>query len=321
MAPNKSYYDGNHELMHTVKRGESLSTIAAQYKFKNWQTLWIYNTQVKHMLDPNSDPNSIAMGHHLFIPRSREGYDKLLKKLAVLKEGLQASGDSEMYNLESLEYQYKAEAVLFDLAGDVATLLGSLGAKAFEVARLREGGAGLKGAQRFAHEIKLRKAVEDLAEATSRKELAKAASDGAVGAVANGMDNDDHADHLRMASTFALKTAPKFQKANAALRSRQKLGPALRKVAGGSSFLDAADMVLDYIKVSSVANAYLWLRHGETVEGSLDSARNAVKANIMRGLANLHEKILRIQKERDLLYPSIPAPASAGASTGASKRT
>jgi len=311
MAANRTHYDGNHEIMHTVKRGESLSIIAGHYKFKSWQPIWIYNTQAKQMLDPAGDPGSIAVGQHLFIPRSKEGYDKLLKKLAALKEGLLASGDSQMYELDSLEDQYKAKAVLFDLAGDVATLLGSLGAKAFEVARLREEAVCLQGAQRFAHEIKLRKAVEDLAEAASKKELGKAAVDGAVGAVANTMENDDDAEHLRMGSTALLKTVPKAAKAQAAFQSRQKLGPALRKVAGGSSFLDVADMVLDYIKVSKVANSYLWLSRGETVDSSLKSARESVEANINRGLVNLHQKILRIEKERDLLYLTGPAVTEA----------
>ena len=306
MTPNKCYYDGNHEVMHTAKHGESLSTIAAQFRFNSWQPIWIYNTQVKRMLDPSSHPEVIAVGQHLFIPRNKKGYNKLLKKLAALKGELASFGDSQEYELEALEYQYKAKTVLFDLAGDVATLLGSLGAKAFEVARLRKGAVGLKGAQRFAHEIKLKQAVEDLVEATGKKAVGKAVADGAVGAVANAIENDDRAEKLRKASTFGLKTAPKAAKAAAALGSRQKLGPALRMVKGGSVFLDAMDIALDYIKVSHAANGYLWLTRGETVDGSLKSARDSVRANITGGLVNLHEKILRIQKERDLLYHADP---------------
>lgn len=304
MPPHESYYDGNYPVIHTVKRGESLSAIAAQYKFKNWQPLWIYNTQTEHMLDAKGDPGSLEVGQRLFIPRSKEGYDKLLKKLEALKDGLEASGEGQMYELEGLENQYKAEAVMFDFAGDVATLLGSLSVKAFEVARLRRGAEGLKGAQRFAHEIKLKKGMEDLAEAVSKKELAKSAADGAVGLQANKMSNDDEADHARMGSTFALKTVPKTAKAVAAFQSKRKLGPELRKVVGGSSLLDVADIVMDYVKVSNVANGILWLWKGETVDGALNSAKDNVRANITRGLANLHEKILRIQKERDLLYHS-----------------
>lgn len=303
MPHQEGLYDGTCESMHTVKRGESLSTIASQYKFKSWQPIWIYNTQVKHMLDARGNPGKIEVGQHLFIPRSKEGYDKLLRKLEALKEGLAASGESQMYELEAIEYQYKARAVLFDFAGDVATMLGSLGAKAFEVARLREGAAGLKGAQRFAHEIKLKQAMEDLAEAASKKELGKAAA----GAAANSMGVDD------TAATFGLKTVPKLAKAGAALRSRMKLGPALRAVKGTSSILDIADIALDYIKVSTVANAFLKLTLGETVEGSLDNARAYVKANICRGLVNLHQKAQQIQKQRDLLYPTGSGIAEAAA--------
>lgn len=313
MPPQKSYYDGTYDAMHTIKRGESLSVIATQYKFKSWQPIWVYNTQVKHMLDAGGDPGKIEVGQHLFIPRSKEGYDKLLKQMAALKEGLAASGDSQIYELEGMENQYKAEAVLFDLAGDVATMLGSLGAKAFEVARLREGAVGLKGAQRFAHEIKMKGAVEDLAEATGTTELGKAALDGAAGAAANAMEDDDKAENLRKGSTFGLKTVPKAARAGTALQSRMKLGPALRAVKGGSALLDIADMALDYIKVSNVANTFLKLTLGETVDGSLKNARDSVTANIGRGLAKLHQKILQIQKERDLLYHTGPGIAEAPA--------
>jgi hypothetical protein len=76
-------------------------------------------------------------------------------------------------------------------------LLGSLSAKAFEVARLRRGAEGLKGAQRFAHEIKLKKSMEDLAEAVSTKELRNSAVDGAAGWQANKMSNEDGAENVR----------------------------------------------------------------------------------------------------------------------------
>ena len=206
---------------------------------------------MKHMLDAGGDPGKIQVGQHLFIPRSKEGYDKLLKKMAALKEGLAASGDSQIYGLEGMENQYKGDEVLFDLAGDVATMLGSLGAKAFEVARLREGAVGLKGAERFAHEIRVKEAVEDLAEATSATELGKAALDGAAGAAANKMEDEEEAEHLggarvadkqhkaeylRKSSTFVLKTAPKAARAGAALQSRMKLGPALGRSKGDQPF-------------------------------------------------------------------------------------
>lgn len=103
-------------------------------------------------------------------------------------------------------------------------------------------------------------------------------------------------------STIGLKTIPKAAKAGASLQSRMKLGPALRAVKGGSALLDIADMALDYIKVSNVANAIIKLAYGETVDGSFKNSRASVAANISRGLVNLNQKIMRIQRERDLIY-------------------
>jgi hypothetical protein len=310
MTPQKSYYDGNHEIIHTVIRGESLSAIAERYKFRSWQPIWIYNTQKEHMLDPSGNPNSLEIGQHLFIPRSKEGYQKLLKKLEILKLGLVASGASEQYRLDSVENEYKAEAVLFDLAGDVATFLGSLSVKVFEVARLRRATVGLKGAQRFAAEIQLRKGTEELADAVNLKELKKAVADGAAGWQANKLADDDQADYVRAGSTFATKTVDKVAKAASELQKRQKLGPALRKVVGGPGhLLDIVDIALDYVKVSNVANAYLWLTHGETVDDTLKNSRQFTENSVAGGLAFLHEKILGIQKERDLLYHAAPVTA------------
>ena len=71
--------------------------------------------------------------------------------------------------------------------------------------------------------------------------------------------------------------------------------------------------MLDYIKVSNVANTFLKLTLGETVDDSFKNARHSVAANIGRGLAQLHQKILQIQKERDLLYHTGPGIAEAPA--------
>jgi len=313
MPPHKSYYDGKFPVIHTVKRGESLSAIATHYKFKSWQPIWIFNTQKEHMLDPKGDPGSLEVGQRLFIPRSKEGYDKLLKKLEALKGGLEGSGEGQMYELDGLNDQYNAEKVAFDFAGDVATLLGSLSARALEVARLRRGAEGLKGAQRFAHEIKLRKSVEDLAEAVRVKKLKEAARDGVVEWGTGQMPNEKAGEYAKTSWTFGTKTVKKI----GTLRSDQKIGRELRRAVGISSLLDVADAVLDYVKVSNVANGILWLWKGETVDGALNSARDNVRANITRGLANLHEKILRIQKERDLLYH----PGSGAIESPAVKRT
>ena len=236
MPPHSSYYDGNYEVIHAVKQGESLSAIAQKYKFKSWQPIWVYNTQKDHMmLNPKGDPDSIAAGQHLFIPRSKDGYDKLLKRLEVLKMGLIASGESQKYQLESIDNEYRAQVVLFDFAGDVATLMGSLAVKALEVTKLRNATVGLEGAQRLAAEIQLNKGMKDLAEAMDAKKLALTAVDGAVGWQANKLDDDDKADYIKKGSTFATNTTPKLIKTVPDYLSKRKLGPRAQKGRRGTS--------------------------------------------------------------------------------------
>jgi hypothetical protein len=70
--------------------------------------------------------------------------------------------------------------------------------------------------------------------------------------------------------------------------------------------LDIADIALDYVKVSKVANLYLKLSTGETFDDSLKNAKASAAANVAKGLTNLHARILRIQKEQNLLYHTAP---------------
>jgi hypothetical protein len=302
--PHESYYDGNYVIIHTVKRGESLSKIAEQYKFKSWHPIWIYNTQVEHVFEPNGNPNQIETGQRVFIPRSEEGYKKLLKKLEVLKIQVESFARAATYEQEALLDEYKASAVMFDFAGDVATLLGSLSVKAVQVARYRSAKEGLKGAQLFAAEIKLREGLKDLEKAVSQTELGKKFLEFAAAKASDKILGEGGAEKTATLVTFGDKTIGKAVTAAKDFQQRQKLGPALKALKGGNlqTFLDGADIVLDYVKVSSVANTWLRLAHGETVEMSVESAQRTVEANSARSLVTLNEKILRIRKERELLY-------------------
>jgi hypothetical protein len=307
--PHDSYYDGNYVIVHTVKRGESLSKIAAQYKFKGWHPIWIYNTQVEHAFATNGNPNQIESGQQIFIPRSEEGYKKLLKKLENLKLQVEGFAFGETSRQEGLEDEYKATAVMFDFAGDVATLLGSLAVKAAQVARYRQAKEGLKGAQLFAADIKLREGLKDLEEAVSKTELGKKFLDFAAAKASDKFLGEGGSEKTDNLVTFGNKTVGKSLSAVKGFQQRQKLGPALKALRGGSlqTFLDGADIVLDYVKVSNVANAWLWLTTGETVEGTIESSKRTIEASSNRSLVNLNEKILKIQKEREWVYGSSSA--------------
>ncbi len=308
--PHDSFYDGNYVIIHTVKRGESLSKIAEQFKFKSWHPIWIYNTQVEHVFELNGNPNQIATGQQVFIPRSEEGYKILLRKLETLKLQVEGFAFGETSRLEGLEDGYKANAVMFDFAGDVATLVGSISVKAAQVARCRSAKEGLKGAQLIAADIKLKAAAKDLEEAVSKAELKKKSVEFLAAKASDKALGEGGAEKTDKFVTFTNKTVGKAVTATKDFQERQKLGPALRALKGGNlqNFLDVADIALDYVKVSNVANAWLWLTHGETVEGSIESAKRTVEASSNRSLVNLNQKILQMQKERELLYGTGPGP-------------
>jgi nucleoid-associated protein YgaU len=70
-------YDGKFVVTHTVQHGQTLTKIAAIYLFPRWEPIWIYNTKVERVLGDN--PDVIRTGVTIFIPRSRDGYDALIK--------------------------------------------------------------------------------------------------------------------------------------------------------------------------------------------------------------------------------------------------
>ena len=51
---------GSYSVFHIVRRGESLSKIAAMHGFKNWRDLWALNPEIKN-------PNLIFVGQRIKI--------------------------------------------------------------------------------------------------------------------------------------------------------------------------------------------------------------------------------------------------------------
>ena len=59
-TPASNKPSGTNSVFHIVRRGESLSKIAAKYGFKNWKELWALNPEIKN-------PNLIFVGQRIRI--------------------------------------------------------------------------------------------------------------------------------------------------------------------------------------------------------------------------------------------------------------
>ncbi len=272
-------YNGNQPVVHTVTRGESLSLIAGKYGFASWQPIWVYNTKVHTVLGPN--PDLVVTGAKLFIPRSRPGYEILLRKLRALKDQVSGEADRLRYELEAEGYRHKAQRVMFDLAGDVATLIGTVAVKAAQAARTAKAAATATGKARVAAQYLADTEAKALAE-----ELAGSLKDKAVNAVLTSVDEDLGGAHKDLYLT-------------------QKKGiNAVRGVSlkGGKSFLDIADLLLDYVSVSNVADGMIAVWIGETPGKTYDTAMKGLRESVDSSRAMIDQKIALYSRERDMLY-------------------
>ena len=60
--------------MHTVKQGEYLSLIAAQYGFTNWQTIWNL-PQNADLQKQRQNPNVLFPGDQVYVPNRENKND------------------------------------------------------------------------------------------------------------------------------------------------------------------------------------------------------------------------------------------------------
>lgn len=284
-----SRYDGNHVAVHTVRQGESLSTIAKTYGLKDWKPIWLFNTKVNANLTGN--PDMIRAGKKIMIPRSAQGYDKLVSQLQLLKDTAGAGNDMIKYKLQSEYDSHQGERVLFDFAGDVLTLVATSAQKIYSyTSRYAMAGktTGETSVRIFESAMKEHQAV--------RTELAKKLCDKAINEGLGLVDGDAKQAHKDLYLT-------------------QKKGiDAIRKA--GTSMLDVADILLDYASVSNVADTLIALSAteialdekglqvsvGETPAETYRKMQGLVSRSNQRTRDALDKKIAKYREEKRLVY-------------------
>lgn len=281
MTPEQD--NGNCSVTHAVARGESLSLIAPKYGFPQWRPIWNFNTKVHRVLGPN--PDLIPAGARIFIPRTLQGYENMIRKLRSLKDQMAAEGDKLKFELEAEHYKHKGSRVLFDLAGDVETLIGTVALKAAQAARAAKTASAATGNAKIAAQYLADREAERLSQ-----ELKQALKDKAVNGLLTKADEDLGTAHNDLYLT-------------------QKKGiEAIRGVSlqGGKSFLDIADLLLDYVTVSSVADGMIVLWVGETPGKTYEQAQQAIPDSVSASQHRWEEKIREITRERDLVFNNLP---------------
>jgi len=275
-------YTGDYPVSHRVQAGESLSRIAQAYGFQRWEPIYVYNTKIHRIL--GADPNFVPQGEEIWIPRSNDGYDRLVRKLRALQSEAAGRADQILYQLEGEWNKHQAERVKFDFYGDVLTLLGTVGAKAIEAALKARMAALTTGRAHAAAQYLADQAAKKLAE-----ELGRTLKDKAINAALSTVDEYLADAHKRL------------------YLSQKKGLDAIQTVSlrHGKSLLDIADLVLDYASVSNVADmvlAHTVLGGRETPEQTYQQAVETVRKSARATQAALSEKIYKIDQEKRIVY-------------------
>jgi len=284
-------YTGMSVVCHTITQGEYLSLISKNYELPNWQAIWLFNTKIRKVY-LGDDPDVVQPGQRLFIPRTPKGYDAWLAKIATLKREMELFADTEIFKQESSKADYQSMEVMFNFVGDVATTLATLGLQAANSAK----------AAKVANETvgKGRIAAQYLADVEAKKLsdcLVKTLKDKSRGAVANKLD--------QAVANNKGKPSSSFSTANDIYGSSAKGVKAIANFSlkGGKFLLDVTDIVLDYAKPATIANAWLFLTTGETVSMTFANQTKQIRATSQKAILNLDKKLVKIAEERNIIYP------------------
>ena len=196
----------------------------------------------------------IQAGVGIFIPRSPKGYDNLIRKLMLLKQEMSGMVDQTKYALEGEYNKHQSDRVLVDLAGDVLTLIGTTCAKALSAAQKARTAAATIGRNKAAAQYLADNAAKDLS-----RELHQKFTDTVVNKGLTLVDEDLGAAYKDLYVT-------------------QKKGASkIANVSAPRSLLDIADLLLDYVSPSKVADGFIYLTTGETPGQSYQEAQKHMR--------------------------------------------
>lgn len=279
---SRAGHAGNHVVEHVVKPGESLSLIAIQYKRPHWKPIFEYNSRSEFGIRSIGDnPDRIEVGARILIPRSREGYEYVIKALNQLKQDVWFASIRMTSELEADNNRHQAERVLFSFASDCAKLVGALGVRVARAASAAKTAAQARTAGE--------KAAAEYLVRNRSKEVVEAIEDSMKDTSAKIADQD---------------IQPGVDLAWQGYKTAKKVKKVFTGIPSGVKFLDVADIALDYIDANRLADAYIKFMSGEKPEDTFDGAIKNIRRYEIEGLKLLQVKIDHYTREMNLLYTS-----------------
>jgi hypothetical protein len=310
-------YTGRYVVPHPVQRGETLEKIAAAYRFKHWKPIWIYNSEIQKTVGP--DPNVIRHGVTIFIPRSPEGYDRVIRMLKASEEAMLSSLDELHFAQEKLAFERKASAVVWNFAGDVAQLGVGLSVKALAALKATKAAKHAIGQAKVAAQLssnaQTREWAEQYAKARNRLTREALAADKAARASKAGVQTfikdktvdagARAADHVRNTAT-GNDEGRLFQDAKNAAKLMKLSKELVEQTASmGEASVEFVLTALDYLNVDAASD---WLVSVLISGERFDEIQKRTKSNAAKTAERLFEhvekRIETLTEERHLLYGS-----------------
>ncbi len=287
---------------YTVKSGDSLASIARQHGLSdNWQPIWRYNAEVRRQLQ-GKDPNKIAAGATIFIPRTEKEYDESIERLRTLLRQTREQARELLRDVDVAKQDADRLGEAVDFAADIAMIGKGAVSAAVKLGSRRLIKLKLKK-QALAATHKTIHYFVGLSGSSNEEivlhEAGKATVDNSVMLMARR--KFDSAKNLRsfrrgLTQAYAKKGAVTLAKVAGPAECADGLAEVISMVA------DLALDGLDAIKPSSVAKTWLWLTTGEHPDQTAKTAKKYIQGQMLASEKRLDRAIARLQEERQTVY-------------------
>lgn len=309
--PNAKSYDGSTVVSHTVLEGQNLASIASIYRFEHWRPIWLYNSEIQRTIGKN--PDIVKKGVTLLIPRNKMGYDNLIRKLHATSDIILADSDGIRASLEGEWYELEAYKVLIDTTADIFKTVSGLALKAVQAAKAAD--VAMKSAEQariaayHAMRSESRLVATDLANLASKrvrtaKVLAAKSGDAtaklttaiqrkAIGTGAKVADKVLASTGVNESTTYNIGNSYK---------AKETVRKSINLLSSASKLVDVAEIVLDYVKPSMMADGFVFLSSGESVGMTYDQQRKLVQEAAESVAARIAERASELKKECAIIY-------------------
>jgi len=285
---------------YTIESGDSLSEIAKKFGFPRYEPIWIYNTRVNPALT-SGDPNRIAAGVTITIPKTKQQYDEAISRLEEFRMRLEEDFQEMASELDTAKKDVDRFGERIDLTADLLMV----GKRAVQ--------AGIKiGSKRYRNYVIRKKGLE-----AAQKVLATAIPDPnsnegiiidtATGAVVESsimLQAKKGLQTARVKEAFAKNASQALAKKGAVLLARSAA-----PVEEANAAADLVGLVADFliggleaIKPTNVANIYLRATTGEHPDDTYDWAKKQIQAGRTKSMERLRLTAVKLREERGLLY-------------------